>query len=128
MEVVRGRAGKPSENRTATFTGKVWGDGILSTGNVTVNDVYFEPGARTNWHKHEEGQLLLIQHGAGYVVNEAGDVLAVRAGDKVFIPAGEVHWHGGAPDSYMLHTAISLKKTEWLHPVSDDDYEKAGKE
>lgn len=125
MQVIRGRAGKQSEKRGETFTGTVWADSVFKDADITVNNVFFEPKARTFWHRHEVGQLLIITHGAGYVASRDGEAHSVRAGDTVYFPAGEVHWHGAGPNSYMLHIAISLKNTEWLEEVSDEDYQKA---
>lgn len=128
MQVVRGRAGIKSEKRADTFTGGVWGDSVLKDEGITVNNVFFEPGGHTFWHYHEMGQMLIFNEGAGYVVKRDGEVIAGRAGDIVYISAGEVHWHGAGPDSYLLHTAISLKKTVWLDEVTADDYQKACKQ
>ncbi len=125
MNIIRGRKGNPSKNPTETFTGSVWMDQVFTSEKLNVLDVFFTPGARTYWHKHEIGQLLIVMHGSGYISNENNDVYAIRSGDKVFIPAGEVHWHGGSSNSYLLHTAVSMGKTEWMHEVSDSDYNSA---
>lgn len=122
MQIIRGRKGNSSKNPTDTFTGEVWMDQVLTDQNITVLDVFFKPSARTYWHKHEVGQLLTVMHGSGYIANEQNDVYSINSGDKIFIPAGEIHWHGAGPDSYLLHTAVSMGKTEWLHEVSDNDY------
>lgn len=126
MQVIRGRAaGKGSERREQTFTGMVWLDPVLSAEGLVVNNVFFEPGAHSYWHHHEVGQLLIFTHGAGYVTNREGEVCAVRAGDVVYTPAGEVHWHGAGPDTYMHHLAVSLGSTVWLEEVSAEHYRSA---
>lgn len=122
MYLSRGRNELPSEKRYSTFTGEVWGDSIIKLDNITVNSVFFTPKSRTYWHFHEEGQLLIITHGKGYVANRSGEVFIVRTGDQVFIPGGEIHWHGSKSDSFFSHIAISLKKTTWLEEVSDNEY------
>jgi quercetin dioxygenase-like cupin family protein len=124
MKITRGReTGVPSERRTETFTGEVWADSVLgSTGHVMVNSVFFAPGARTHWHRHESGQLLVVTSGEGRIAARGGDVAAIGVGDTVWIPPEEEHWHGAAPDGYLVHLAISLDRTEWLEPVSEDDY------
>lgn len=126
MKINRGReAGTPSEDRTngATFSGAVWADAALTgVPNVSVNDVLFQPGGRTYWHRHENGQILLIEHGRGRVQTRAGEGRFVEAGDIVFFDPGEEHWHGATGDAYLLHRAISLGETEWLEEVSEDDY------
>jgi quercetin dioxygenase-like cupin family protein len=124
MKVNRGReAGTPSDLRGPTFTGDVWAEPVLTTGEgVTVNTVFFPPGARTHWHHHERGQILLVTHGRGYVQVRDGEGAWVGPGDAVWFPAGEEHWHGAGPDTSMTHNAISLGTTEWLDPVSAEDY------
>ena len=122
-----GRAGVPSELRTATFTGTVWGDPVLAeTGGVTINSVSFAPGARTHWHSHDGGQVLVVTSGSGRIYDRNGDGSTISAGDVVFIEPGVEHWHGAAPDSYMVHLAISITGHDWLEPVSDADYESPG--
>jgi quercetin dioxygenase-like cupin family protein len=124
MRIARARqASKPSERRTDTFTGGVWGDPVLGPdGDVTVNDVLFEPGARTHWHTHAIAQVLLVTHGEGFIKVRGGDGARLLPGDVVHIPAGEEHWHGATPEHYLLHTAVSVGPTDWLDPVSDGDY------
>jgi quercetin dioxygenase-like cupin family protein len=127
MRVTRGReADKASELRGPTFTGDVWAEPVLATGDgVTVNTVFFTPGARTHWHHHEHGQVLLITHGRGYVQVRDGEGTPVGPGDAVWFPPGEQHWHGAGPDTWMAHNAISLGATEWLDPVTPEDYERS---
>src|SRR5680860_1633503 len=79
-----------------------------------VNNVYFTPRSRTYWHTHEVGQILQVIAGSGFVVTRDGHSEVIRTGDIAFIPAGEEHWHGGSPESFLLHTATSIGKTSWL--------------
>ena len=74
MKINRGReAGTQSERRSETFTGEVWADPVLpSTGNVMINSVFFAPGARTHWHRHEAGQILVVTSGQGRVYSRDG--------------------------------------------------------
>jgi quercetin dioxygenase-like cupin family protein len=123
MRVARGREGAPSEQRDATFTGRVWADPVLAAGGgIVVSDVFFEPGARTNWHTHEVAQVLYVVAGAGWLQRRDGVGFALSAGDTAHIEAGEEHWHGATPESYLLHLAVSVGATNWLEPVSDADY------
>lgn len=124
MKINRGReAGIPSEERGPTFTGTVWADPVLRAApGVIVNTVMFPPGARTHWHTHETGQILIITHGRGFAVNAAGEGGEILPGDVVWFDAGERHWHGGAPDSYVTHIAISLGTTNWEDAVTDEQY------
>jgi quercetin dioxygenase-like cupin family protein len=123
MKIVRGRSEKDaSSRRSDTFVGEVWLDPVLSADGVAVNAVFFAPGARTNWHSHEHGQVLQVTAGAGWVCAQGGHPQPLTAGDVVWAPGGEVHWHGAGADSFLLHTATSLGATSWGDPVSDDDY------
>lgn len=127
MKINHGRvAGQPSEERGPTFTGTVWAEPLLRDAQgVVVNTVFFPPGARTHWHTHETGQILLVTHGRGLAVNEAGDGGVILPGDVVWFEAGERHWHGGGPDSYLTHIAITLGATSWEEAVVDDRYRAA---
>jgi quercetin dioxygenase-like cupin family protein len=123
MFVSRSRLDLPSEQRSETFTGTVFADAVVpASSGVVVNNVFFTPGARTYWHTHEIGQLLQVLAGKGAVVTREGHVEFISAGDSVWIPAGEEHWHGATPDTYLLHCAVSVGKTQWLEEVADDDY------
>jgi quercetin dioxygenase-like cupin family protein len=127
MRIAPGRAaGTASEERGPTFTGRVWADPVLAAeGDVAVANVFFEPGARTNWHTHAIGQVLYVTHGAGFVRRRDGAGGPIRAGDVVHIAGGEEHWHGAAPDSYLLHVAVSLGDASWLDAVTDEEYAEA---
>lgn len=124
MIIVEGKqSGAATERRGPTFTGAVWADPVLpATDGVVINDVTFTPGAHTFWHSHERGQVLQVTAGEGVVCAEGGTPRIVRAGDTIWTPPGERHWHGATADSMMTHTAISLGSTEWAEEVSDDDY------
>ena len=127
MRIARGRVpGAASEQRGPTFTGRVWADPVLGAEDgVIVNNVFFEPKARTHWHTHEVTQVLYVLAGEGWVQVRDGLGGPISAGDTVHIPAGEEHWHGAAADTYLLHLAVSVGETVWLDEVSDDDYERA---
>ena len=124
MRIVHGSdRGEPSQRRGATFTGEVWADPLLpTTDGTTIATVFFTPGARTYWHRHERGQILQVLAGNGLVCADGGEPERLRAGDTVWVPAGERHWHGGTPDSFMIHTAISLGATQWAEEVAGADY------
>jgi quercetin dioxygenase-like cupin family protein len=124
MKVIPGRdAGSTSARRTATFTGEVWADPILApTEGVTINHVFFAPGARTHWHTHAGGQILMVTYGQGKIRTQEGDEHHIRPGDTVWIEPGEHHWHGGGESTCMAHVAISLGGPEWLEPVTDEEY------
>jgi quercetin dioxygenase-like cupin family protein len=124
VKINHGRvADAPSDQRGPTFSGKVWADPVLQgVPGIVVNDVFFPPGGRTFWHRHEQGQILFVTHGHGYVRVRDGEGTWVAPGDVVFFEAGEEHWHGAGSESYLVHTAVSLGETEWLEEVSEEDY------
>ena len=110
--------GKPG----ATFTGQFYPYTTVRDEGVAINNVNFTPGARTYWHHHEAGQILVVLAGRGLVQVEGDDVHSIRMGDTVWSPPGEMHWHGASPDSYVVHTAISLGTTVWGGEVAESDY------
>jgi quercetin dioxygenase-like cupin family protein len=114
------------------FTGTVWQDPIIEApapARVRAATVRFEPGARTNWHTHPLGQTLFIVSGVGRVQTFGGTPREVRAGDVVWIPPNEKHWHGAGPTTTMVHIAIHEaldgKHVEWLEKVTDAQYQGA---
>ena len=111
------------------FTGTVWQDPIVAApepARVRALKVTFCPGARTAWHTHPLGQTLYVVSGVGRIGTRSGTVRTIKAGDTVWIPPGEEHWHGAAPDSMMSHIAIQEAlddvAAEWLEHVLDADY------
>jgi quercetin dioxygenase-like cupin family protein len=91
--------------------------------SVIVYLVEFEPGGRTNWHRHSAPQLLLVKEGRGLVQKWGEPVREIAAGDAISIEPGEKHWHGASTGMRMSHFAVNLTlTTEWLEPVSDDQY------
>ena len=113
------------------FTGAVWMDPIVNApapARVAAARVAFEPGARTAWHTHPLGQTLYVISGVGRVQKQGEPVREIRAGDTLWIPPGEKHWHGAAPDHAMTHIAVQEavdgSAVEWLEQVSEADYTK----
>ena len=111
------------------FTGTVWQDPIVEApepARVRSALVTFEPGARTNWHTHPLGQTLHVVMGAGRAQVWGGPIQEIKAGDTVWIPPGEKHWHGAAQTTRMAHVAIHEaldgKHIDWLEPVTDAQY------
>jgi quercetin dioxygenase-like cupin family protein len=97
---------------------------------VTVIGVMFEPGARTFWHSHPEGQVLYVASGVGRVGDAEGGIKEIAAGDVVYTPAGERHWHGASPTSHMMHLSVtSGGATVWdRRDVSEQQYSGASDE
>lgn len=113
------------------FTGSVWLN--MLTGADAGNDtqtghVTFAPGARSHWHMHPGGQILLVTSGVGYVQERGQPKRILRAGESVACPPGVIHWHGAGPDSTFSHIAISTELHKgpvvWMEPVSDEQYGK----
>lgn len=102
----------------------------LSTEQVGIYNVTFEPGCRNNWHVHHAdeggGQILVCMAGRGYYQARGEDPVEMLPGDVVNIPAGVKHWHGAAAGSWFSHLAIEVPGTngsnEWLEAVSDEEY------
>jgi quercetin dioxygenase-like cupin family protein len=119
-----GNPGTPTQQRTDTFSGLVFADSVLAgTDGIVINDVFFTPGARTYWHSHERGQILIVISGSGLICQDGGHVQLLTAGDLAWSQPGELHWHGAAPATSILHRAISLGQTTWAARVGDAEYE-----
>ena len=115
----------PAQN----FTGSVQVEMLFEAvgpSHASGGTVTFEPGARTAWHSHPRGQILIITSGTGRVQRWGDPIEEVRAGDVVRIPAGQKHWHGASPRASMTHLAISEHRdgstVQWMEPVSDEQY------
>lgn len=114
------------------FTGTVRRDGLVAPeapSRVMPGTVTFEPGARTHWHTHPLGQLLIVTAGRGWVQEEGGERVEVTPGDSVWFPPHVRHWHGGTATTAMSHIAVTEAENgsavDWLDPVSDADYDPA---
>ncbi|MET3927797.1 cupin domain-containing protein [Devosia sp. 2618] len=125
------RAGsKPSARGPAEwFSGTVRLDPLFAAeapSAAAANAVTFEPGARTAWHTHPLGQLLIVTAGVGRVQREGGPVEDIRPGDVVRFAPGEKHWHGAGLTTAMTHIAIQEAvdgvAVTWMEHVSDADY------
>lgn len=111
------------------FTGKVTVTPLVKNDGLPTNaaKVSFEPGARTNWHTHPIGQILIVTEGNGYVQKKGEPVQQLHAGDVVVILSNEEHWHGASPDNGLTHIAVQMmtdtgEETVWLSPVNDTEY------
>lgn len=98
----------------------------FSAGSVT-----FEIGARTNWHTHPKGQVLIVTEGSGFYQEKGKVARAIKKGDVVNIPEEVEHWHGASATTSMTHIAITNFKEDvqvtWLQPVSDDEFRQVNK-
>ena len=120
---------KGEKGAAENFTGNVWNMGLVANDsiyNTVVGNVYFEPGARSNWHIHPSGQILIITDGVGYHQIKGQPRQTIKKGDVIKCPANVAHWHGASNDTGMLQIYI-LPKTEngivtWLQKVTDEEY------
>ena len=112
------------------FTGNVRIDPIhmepQAPSRITSALVTFEPGARTNWHTHPLGQLLIVTAGKGWTQCEGEARVEVNAGDTIWCPPNHKHWHGATAATGMSHIAVQEmldgKNVTWLEPVTDEQY------
>ena len=90
--------------------------------------VTFEAGARSAWHTHPLGQILIVTEGIGWIQQWGGPIEEIRKGDVIWIPAGVKHWHGATPNTAMTHIAIQEelngKAVEWMEKVTEEQYRK----
>ena len=125
--------GSPNDAYAQYFVGQSYLSPV-STEQVPVFNVTFEPGCRNNWHIHHAknggGQMLICVGGRGYYQEWGKDAVELTPGTVINIPANTKHWHGAAPDSWFSHLAIEVPgeetSAEWLEPVSEEDYSKLG--
>lgn len=127
-ELVFPKGNKVTNNN---FTGSAWVQMFMTNDsiyNTSIGNVTFEPGARTNWHKHPGGQILLVTDGKGYYQEKGKHAQLIQKGDFVRIPPDTEHWHGAASDSGLTHIAINPNidkgSVVWSQPVTDEEYSK----
>ncbi len=112
------------------FTGDVYLDVVAvpaPPSRAAAANVHFTPGARTAWHTHPLGQTIFVTEGVGLCQRRGGPVEEIRPGDRVRFEPGEDHWHGAAPDRFMVHVAIqevdeSGNPADWGEHVTDEEY------
>ena len=130
MQIIKSGSRPTRKASSEFFTGNVWQDPIIEAdepARVRALRVSFEPGARTAWHIHPLGQTLHVISGVGLMGlrNEAPQL--IKAGDTVWIPPGEEHWHGASATNSMTHIAIQEalngSVAKWLDKVSDSEYQ-----
>ncbi len=111
------------------FIGTVWLNYLVETDSVhyvNIGSVTFEPGARTNWHTHKGGQILLVTDGTGLYQEKGKPVETINKGEVMKCPPDIAHWHGATPTESMTHIAIgtntNIGGAVWLEPVTDEEY------
>ncbi len=133
MEIRRNGSQPSSLGPAANFSGHARRDPIYrasAPSRLAAGQVTFDAGARTVWHTHPVGQLLIVTAGCGLVGTWQGALEEVKAGDVVWFPPGEKHWHGAGATTGMSHIAIVEEVdgsgVTWLEPVSDAQYQGQG--
>lgn len=131
MVITRAGSQASSQGPAQYFTGSVRVDPLFGAhppAATTGAYVNFAPGARSAWHTHPAGQVLVVTAGTGRVQQWGGPVQEIRVGDVIWTPPGVKHWHGAAASTGMTHMAIQNvvkgKNVEWLEKVSDEQYGK----
>jgi quercetin dioxygenase-like cupin family protein len=129
MNITRAGSQPSTEGNPDWFTGTVRVDPLFQTrapARVGAASVTFEPGARTAWHTHPLGQILIVTAGLGRVQREGGPIEEIRPGDVVWFSPGEKHWHGASPATAMTHIAITEsldgRAVDWMDHVTDLQY------
>jgi quercetin dioxygenase-like cupin family protein len=113
----------------ANFTGSVWVQSLVPadrTFNLVVGSVTFSPSARSYWHTHNAGQILMVTDGIGYTQEKGKPVRVIHKGEVIICPPNVEHWHGASPGSLMTHISLNPNADKgvvtWLRPVTDDEY------
>jgi quercetin dioxygenase-like cupin family protein len=129
MEVQRSGSKPSSKGPAEFFTGSVRVDPLIPTtppARVSGAVVTFEPGARSAWHTHPLGQMIVVTTGCGLVQSVGGPAVKMRPGDVIWCPPGEKHWHGATATTGMSHLvfleSLDGKNVEWMEQVSDEEY------
>lgn len=130
MEIRRSGSQPSGKGPGEYFTGTVRLDPLFQANDPARANglsVTFEPGARTAWHCHPLGQILIVTAGCGLVQRRGGAVEEIRPGDVVSILPGEDHWHGATATTSMTHIAIMEQQSGnaviWKEKVSDEEYQ-----
>lgn len=129
MKITRSGSQPSQKGPAEYFTGSVRVDPLFpanAPSRTSGASVTFEPGARSAWHTHPLGHILIVTAGTGWVQQEGGEKQEIRSGDVVWTPPGVKHWHGATATDRLTHTAIQDmldgKNVEWMEKVSDEQY------
>ncbi len=132
LDITRGGSRPVRPGPTENFTGAARVEmlfGAVDPSHASGGTVTFDAGARTAWHSHPRGQVLIVTAGVGRVQQWGDAVQEIRTGDVVRIPAGQKHWHGASPRASMTHVAISEHQdgttAQWMEKVTDEQYSAA---
>ena len=129
MEIKKAGAQPSTKGPADRFTGTVRIDPLFKApdpARVQCVSITFEPGARTAWHTHPLGQILIVTAGCGWAQSQGGPVEEIRSGDVIWFPPGEKHWHGATPTTAVTHIGIQERldggTADRMEKVSDEQY------
>lgn len=129
MKLIRNGSQPSAKGPEDYFTGTVRIDmPFKGEGAATVSGAFitFEPGARSVWHTHPVGQILIVTAGKGWTQCEGEEIVEINAGDIIVCPPGHKHWHGATPTTSLTHIAVQEtlngSAVTWLEKVTDDEY------
>ena len=131
IKITRSGSQKPGKGPAEHFTGSVQVQSLFPAhdpSRTSGGKVAFAPGARSAWHTHLLGQILIVTEGTGWIQQWGGPTEEIRKGDVIWTPAGVKHWHGATPNTAMTHVAIQEeingRAVEWMEKVTDEQYRK----
>ena len=117
------------QDNSNNFHGEVWVKQLVdadSLNQTAVGNVTFSPGARSKWHLHPGGQILLVTDGVGYYQEKGQPKIILRKGDIIKCPPNTPHWHGASADTAFVQLAITGREkgaTVWLDDVTGEEYD-----
>jgi quercetin dioxygenase-like cupin family protein len=115
----------PNTKNNPNFTGTV--TPVEDKYKVATAHYRFDPGARTKWHSHSGGQIMLVEEGVTHHQNKGGPVMELHANESYYVQPGVMHWHGAAPDSSTVQFNTTRGDITWAEEVSESDYKAKAK-
>jgi quercetin dioxygenase-like cupin family protein len=104
------------------FTGK---SDVMDGKDLTAARRHFDAGARTFWHSHDKGQLLLVEQGRMRTQKKGGPVREFGVGESDYAGPNVVHWHGATGDQPLVQINVGFGgETKWMEQVTDAEYTK----
>lgn len=111
---------RAQQKQESNFTGTI--TRIQDTSKAGIAHIHFDAGARTKWHSHEQGQVILVEDGVTRTQLKGKPVMELRAGETTYAPPGVPHWHGAAPDQGTTEFNVQRGMTNWLDAVTEQEY------
>jgi quercetin dioxygenase-like cupin family protein len=110
-------------DNTPRFTGKVTS---LDGKELSIGRRRFEANARTAWHSHDRGQLLMVEEGRMRTQKRGQAIKEFGVGESEYTAPNVVHWHGATSGQPLVQVNVGFGGgSRWLEDVADDEY--AGK-